>query len=332
MPTTVRCLSATAVARAFMNGPVLITGASGYLGGHLAASLGREGSGAGVIALHGSRPLAPEVVRSAAATRAIDLTDGAAVREAVARFAPRTVIHAAALADAKRCELDPDAARLANVEGTRNLLDALPAETLFIHVSTDLVFDGCEAPPGGLAESHEPAPQSVYARTKRTAEELVLARNVDAAPNSFVVRSALIYGPPIGAQQGVLGWMRGALDSRTPLTLFTDELRTPIFVGDLLAIFREIARPRAAALPPLLHAGGPERCSRYRFGELLARALGVEDPLLQPLLRAELPLVPPRPRDVSLCSSLAYSRCGIAPTGLELGLERSVAPRAWCGT
>lgn len=301
-----------------MDSPILVTGASGYLGGHLTAAL-KEGP---AVAIGGRTALARAAAEQAAISYSADLADPETVASIIERHRPRAVIHAAALADAYRCENEPAAAARANIETTRCLLRALPPECLFVYISTDLVFDGTEAPPGGLTESALPIPRSVYARTKREAEELVRA----AGRNHVVIRSALIYGPPSGDRRGVLGWMCGALESNEELTLFTDEFRTPIYIGDLVAIIREIVRTsdRGLAQPSLIHAGGPERCSRLDLGEKLAREMLVSQPKLVPLLRADRPLIPARPRDVSLCSDLAYSHYSLTRTALSDGLRKSI--------
>ena len=54
----------------------------------------------------------------------------------------------------------------------------------------------------------------------------------------------------------------------------------------------------------LLHVGGPERLSRLEMGQRLARFLGAGPAVIVPAGRADAPAAGPRPRDVSLDSSL----------------------------
>jgi dTDP-4-dehydrorhamnose reductase len=101
------------------------------------------------------------------------------------------------------------------------------------------------------------------------------------------------------------------------LQLFTDEYRTPasgesIAQGILLALGSDI---------PCWHLGGQERLSRYEFGQYLVEILQLPVNLLQPCLRATVPMAAPRPADVSLDSSLAFSR-GYNPLGIVQELQK----------
>jgi dTDP-4-dehydrorhamnose reductase len=61
---------------------------------------------------------------------ALDVTDLAAVREALEKVRPGIVFHFAALADVDRCETHPDEGYLANVIGTENVALACAAADL----------------------------------------------------------------------------------------------------------------------------------------------------------------------------------------------------------
>ena len=76
-----------------------------------------------------------------------------------------------------------------NVEGPRNVAAAArDVGATLIHISTDFVFDGEASTP--YKTNATPNPLSVYGRTKRDGEQVVL----DAMPNTAViVRTAWLY-------------------------------------------------------------------------------------------------------------------------------------------
>jgi len=57
----------------------------------------------------------------------------------------------------------------------------------------------------------------------------------------------------------------------------------------------------------IIHLGGKERLSRYEFGLLMAQAFQLPTAQIQPCLQSDVPMSAPRPRDVSLDSSRAFS-------------------------
>jgi dTDP-4-dehydrorhamnose reductase len=191
-------------------------------------------------------------------TRAdFDLTDFTALRSVFQRERPQLVIHCAAMSKTGACEANPAAAQLNNVEVTRVLCE-LAAEIPLIFFSTDLVFDGTR---GHYAESDEPNPLNVYARTKLEAERVVLSN-----PRHTVVRTSLNAGTAARGdtfnEQWRSAWQRGEA-----LNLFTDEFRCPMAAEFTACAVWELA---AANQPGLYHLAGAERLSRFEIGQLLA--------------------------------------------------------------
>lgn len=73
-------------------------------------------------------------------------------------------------------------------------------------------------------------------------------------------------------------WVVGALKAKKPVLIFTDEIRSPIWVGSLITALPELAQWDATLNLPagLLHVGGAQPVFRYGCGVRLARFHGVD--------------------------------------------------------
>jgi dTDP-4-dehydrorhamnose reductase len=266
---------------------LLITGASGQLGGYLLMAL--RDAPEEVIAWSGrqSGSLLGRVFHP------VDLADPTAVAAAFAEAHPHLVLHVAANARVADCFRDPDQARRVNVDGTARLC-ALAHQhgARVVYVSTDMVFEGEHAP---YREEDIPTPLSVYGRTKAAAEQAVLAE-----PGNAVVRLSLLEGPSVVGKPSFYDEQVQALQQGKPLKLFADEWRTPLALADAAQALLTITRSEFTGL---IHVGGPERLSRFEMGRRLAARLGLSDEHLVPTRREDLPGREPRPRDLSLDSS-----------------------------
>lgn len=266
---------------------LLITGASGQLGGYLLREISKRGLAA--TAWSGSRTGRLFGVE----LQPVDLADNRQVRTAFQEAAPTSVIHAGAIAAITECRRDPDRAQQVNTQATAFLAElAREANARLLFVSTDLVFDGQK---GWYREQDPPAPLSVYGHTKAAAEPAVLA-----VPRGIVVRASLLFGPSLVGRSYFFDEQVKALREGRPLTLFNDEWRTPLGLATAARALLAIAQ---ADLSGTLHLGGPERMSRLEMGQRLADHLGVDAPAITAVPRSSVPGPEPRPRDTSLDGS-----------------------------
>ena len=151
----------------------LITGANGMLGTDLVALLTSAG----------------EPVTSLGRGD-LDITDGTAVKQAIAIARPDVVVNCAAWTAVDDAESHEDEALAVNGHAVANLATACAdADAALVHVSTDYVFDGIATSP--YPEDAAPAPRTAYGRTKLAGEQAALSILPDAA---YVVRTAWLYG------------------------------------------------------------------------------------------------------------------------------------------
>jgi dTDP-4-dehydrorhamnose reductase len=239
-----------------VSGPLLVTGGSGHLGRELL----RQSPGAvGASRRSGVR---------------LDVRDADAVQAAFAELRPAVVIHTAYdMGD--RATTYGGAAAVARAAAT--------VGARLIHLSSDVIFDGEKGAP--YVEEDEPSPVTDYGRDKAGAERAVR----EAHPDALIVRTSLMYG---GAEPG--RHERSAADPDS--VFFTDEVRSPVHVGDLAAALLELAARDDSGI---LHVAGAEPLSRYE----LARLLAPDPERVRSSTIEESGLV--RPRDCTLSSARA---------------------------
>ena len=195
-------------------GVCLVTGASGFIGGHLAKRLAA-----------GGRPVRC-LVRASSDTSQLDgldvelaigdLTNPSSLARATEGC--NHVFHCGALVSDWATTLE---IRNANVAGTRNLLDASVAASVerFIHFSTTDVYSH---PQTGSRPQMAPIEESCtaqrfgnwYAQTKREAEAAVLSTHAQRALDAVILRPATVYGP---GSRDVVGEIARAIRSRNML-------------------------------------------------------------------------------------------------------------------
>jgi dTDP-4-dehydrorhamnose reductase len=266
---------------------LLLTGASGLLGGYLLRECRTRGDA--VIAWSGQR----RGELFGYTLHPVDLMDVDALATAFREARPEAIVHSAALTVVSDCYRDPVRAEQINTRGSAVLAElADRAKVRMIHVSTDMVFDGER---GGYHEDDEVRPVSVYARTKAAAERAVLAR-----ARNLVVRVPLLFGPTLVGRPAFFDAQVAALREGRPIPLFHDEWRTPLSLRVAARALRALADADHAGL---LHLGGPERLSRLDMGQRLATFLGCDPALLVPTSRTNFAAAEPRQRDLSLDSS-----------------------------
>ena len=278
---------------------LLITGASGFLGDALCRLATDRWSVFGVFRRNGIN--IPGVVPVQA-----DLTDDAALAALVSDLLPRAVIHTAADSQVMSCEFDPEPSRAINCRVPARLAKrCADAGIDFLFTSTDLVFDGLDAPYDEQAGIH---PICEYARQKAVAEEAVLRHHARA----LVCRLPLMFGLAPNAHRHFTVQMLTAIAAGRPLDLFVDEFRTPV---DTISAAKGILTVMGK-VSGVLHLGGRSRVSRYDLGLVMAEKMEKEPTMLKPIAIGSRALAVPRSPDCALVSAAAYG-LGYDPLPLE---------------
>ncbi len=151
---------------------VIVTGAGGMLGGDTVEALARR------------RHTVFGLARSE-----LDITDAAAVEDAIAEVRPAAIVNCAAWTDVDGAEADERGAMLVNDTAAAMVSGAAAAHgAKILYLSSDYVFDGTKGTP--YVESDLPAAISAYGRSKQAGETSVAIAN----PRHFIVRSSWLFG------------------------------------------------------------------------------------------------------------------------------------------
>ena len=173
-----------------MDGPVLVTGASGFAGSHLIQLLSTSHA---VVGWARSTP--PAEIVSFAQWQSIDLLDRDAVTAAVHGLNPSAIFHCAGLPQVAESWTDTAAPLAANVLGTHRLLEAvrlLGSSCRILVTGSAHVYAPSSAP---IAEDETLRPASPYALSKLAQEQLALKAAAEDGLQVIVTRSFNHTGP-----------------------------------------------------------------------------------------------------------------------------------------
>lgn len=150
---------------------VLVTGIGGFVGPYLLDELTENG-----YEVAGLDRVRPAELEGRAPVFEADLTDRAAVREAVEAFRPELVVHLAAISDVALSFREPDRVRAVNVGGTEDLLRAVSDEgsaKRVLVVGSAYEYGIPETLP--IVEEDPLRPNNPYAESKVEAERVAFA-------------------------------------------------------------------------------------------------------------------------------------------------------------
>ena len=146
--------------------PILLTGGSGLFG---------------TIFLKKNKKIKKNI--HSPSSSVLDITNKKNTTLYLKKYKPKLIIHAAALVGIKYCEKNKLLCKKINVDGTKNVvLYAKKNNVRLIYISTDYVFDGRK---GNYSENDLPNPQSIYGKSKLSAEKIVKLLN-----NYLIIRTS----------------------------------------------------------------------------------------------------------------------------------------------
>jgi dTDP-4-dehydrorhamnose reductase len=256
--------------------PVLITGATGTLGGAFAR-------------LCEARGLSYRLLTR----QEMDIADAASVNRVLEEADPWAVVNAAGYVRVDDAEREPELCIRENTEGPSVLAAACAARGVqLLTFSSDLVFDG-EGRAEPYVESDPVSPLGVYGRSKAEAERRVL----EACPAALVVRTSAFFGP--WDEYNFVTVALRALARGEEFEAADDYVVSPTYVPDLVHASLDLLIDGERGLWHLSNAGAVTWAEFARRAAALA-GLDAESVVPRPL--SHFPLAARRPAYSALTS------------------------------
>jgi dTDP-4-dehydrorhamnose reductase len=196
---------------------------------------------------------------------ALDITDPAAVDEAISMYDPDVVVNCAAYTDVDGAESEERAAMRVNDEGAA--LVAAAAASIgarMVQPSSDYVFDGTSRRP--YLESDVTGAISAYGRSKLAGETSVAVAN----PRHFIVRASWLFG--IAGKNFVETMLRQGKE-RPDVLVVSDQVGCPTYTRHLAEGIAELLESDDYGIH---HMAADGECSWYEFAQEIFDQAGVE--------------------------------------------------------
>jgi len=261
---------------------VLVTGATGFTGGHLVRSLDAHGDRVRVLVrprqgshprtVQGADPHAGSAPDQPIEVVPGDLTDAAAVRRATEGV--DVVYHIAAIY--RQAGLREEQYRAVNATAVRTIVESAQAggAKRVVHCSTVGVHGDIEHPPAN--EDAPFRPGDIYQQTKLEGERIAQAAARDTSMEVVIARPTGIYGP---GDRRLLKLFRGVARRRFIILGAGEIFYHLTYIDDLVEGLRLCATVPAAAGRTYILAGG-EVTSLNRLTEIIAEEAHVPPPRL----------------------------------------------------
>jgi NAD dependent epimerase/dehydratase len=303
---------------------VLVTGAGGFIGSHLAEHLVTLGARVRAFVRYNSRNSCgwidtfPDETRRSLEVFAGDIRDAEEVRKASQDV--EYIFHLAALIAIPYSYSAVESYIDTNIRGSLNVLMA--ARSLeacrVIHTSTSEVYGAARHFP--ISEDETPRPQSPYAATKLAADVLALSFHRSYELPVAVIRPFNAYGPRQSARAVIPTVMLQCLEGGTELVLgATHPTRDFLYVQDVVRGFARIAETDAV-IGEIVNIGTGTEISIRDVVGFVQQMVGKELSITQDVER----LRPEESEVQRLCADIHKAQRLIAwqpEVGLEEGLR-----------
>jgi dTDP-4-dehydrorhamnose reductase len=277
----------------------LVTGAGGMLGTDLVAAL--TSCGQPVTGIDRA---------------ALDVTDAAAVNDAIKGAQPDVIVNCAAWTAVDNAEAAEEQALAINAGGAANLAASCASiGARLVQVSTDYVFAGDASRP--YAEDDVPTPRTAYGRTKLAGERAVLHRLPESG---YVVRTAWLYG---AHGPSFVATMIRLQDQRPTVDVVDDQHGQPTWTADVAR--QIIALASSTAAPGVYHATSSGQTTWFGLAREVFGLLGADPARVRPVPSSTMPRPAPRPA-YSVLGHGAWAEAGVPPIGEWQTALRSALP------
>ena len=290
---------------------IMLTGANGQVGWELARSLLPLGE---VIALSRSQ---------------CDLSQPDTIPGIVEKIKPDVIVNAAAYTEVDKAEKEEGLATLINGTSVGVLAEeAKKHDALFVHYSTDYVFDGTK--PGPYKEDDNPNPINAYGRSKLAGEEA--AR--ETGGEHLIFRTSWVYA---ARGNNFANTILRLAREQDDLKVVADQYGAPTsaeLIADItaLVLYRLNITPMIREIADTYHLTASGETSRYEFSKaLLKTAINIDHGIkitpeqVVAISTAEYPQAAQRPQNSRLDTQKLVKTFGLYMPSWQSCIHRTVS-------
>ena len=255
----------------------------------------------------------------------LDITDAAAVDQALNASGAEVVINAAAYTAVDKAEQEPEPAFAVNRDGPAHLAAACCRLHIpLLHISTDYVYDGRK--PGPYREDDPVAPLGIYGVSKQAGDDAVRR----LLPRHLILRVSWVFGSY--GQNFVKTILRLARE-REELRIVADQRGCPTYAGDIADTLLELAG-RSAEIDAqqawgVYHYCGAPATTWHGFAEAIVEEARHHEALrvrtITPIATTDYPTPAARPANSVLECAKLDARFGLQPRSWREGLKTMLA-------
>ncbi len=298
---------------------VVVTGATGFIGSHLAKRLVAEGAEVTLAVEPGANQANVTIIPDKVRAHQVDLRDSQMVRQLVRECQPRKVYHLAAVGVTEP-GIDPTLAVQVNVMGTLNLLEALRETDCDCFINTGTCYEyGHNTPP--MHEDQMIDPINAYAASKSAAWLFCNMYHRTRGYPIVTLRPFTIYGPRQSARALIPQTIISALRGQDFEMTGGEQTRDFTYVDDVVEGYIRASLSERAIGQTINLGTGEERPIK----DVVLKVLELMGNPVKPLIGA----LPYRPREIWRLyadSSKARELLGWqSQVGLEDGLRKTIA-------
>ncbi|MDR1985215.1 MAG: dTDP-4-dehydrorhamnose reductase [Prevotellaceae bacterium] len=248
----------------------------------------------------------------------LDITNANSVKIFFNEQKPDFLINCAAYTAVDNAENDYEKALLINSDAVANLADSCKTcDTIFLHISTDYVFDGKK--PAAYLEDDKTNPISAYGKTKLLGEQHALAYS-----KSIIIRTSWLYS---AFGNNFVKTMLRLGSELEKIKVVADQIGSPTYAEDLanavLKIIETISKNPQNMKSGIYHFSNDGYCSWCDFAKEIMK-LGNKNCLVEPISTAEYPTPAQRPQYSLLSKEKIKIDYGVDVPDWKIGLEKCI--------
>ena len=251
---------------------VLITGAAGFVGSHVARKLVSARAEVHAICKPSSDRWRLADCSEGISWHTADISDGSAIEEIFSQVRPEAVLHLGAYG-IDYAQQDPHELFNSNVYGTLFIvrMAANFGARRMIHTGSCSEYDSSSLP---IPESAPPFPHTLYGVTKAASTMLVIQQGKQLALPVIVLRLFGLYGPFEAKKRFIPTVLLACLNGRPASLTPGQQRRDYTYIEDVAHLYASLALAQSFPQSDVFNIGSGQGHSLKELGSLVERATG----------------------------------------------------------